>query len=99
MVASHALLQETPESIVLEMTQHMEVLVTNRDWPEIERLSARLHRALLDVPESRRRSLVLLVQRCTERVASEVTNARSEVTGQISALRRGQAAAKAYELR
>ena len=54
---------------------------------------------VMNVPESERRDIMLKVRRSTERVVAKATEARADVTGRLSELRRGQAAAKAYEMR
>lgn len=99
MVASQALMTESSESVVLEMSEHMEALAAKGDWSEVEILAARLRGAVLNVPEAERRSVLRVVQRATEKVAAEAEHARSDVTGKLSALRRGQVATKAYESR
>ncbi|MDH3747769.1 MAG: hypothetical protein OER97_06140 [Gammaproteobacteria bacterium] len=99
MVASHAAMTESPQSVVLEMSEHMQALAAKGDWSEVENLAARLRGALLDVPEAERRSVLMAVHRATEKVAAEAISARSDVTGKLSALRRGQVATKAYASR
>jgi len=59
----------------------------------------RLRTAVMHVPEGQRRSAILAVQRVTEQVAAEAATAQRDVTGRLKALRRGQKATKAYELR
>ena len=99
MVASHATMTNTPESVVLEMSARMEELAAAGDWDEVEDLAVRLRSALLEVPEAERRSVLLAVQRSTEKVTAGARSARETVTGKISELRLGQVAKKAYELR
>ncbi|MDH3615283.1 MAG: hypothetical protein OEQ90_02305 [Gammaproteobacteria bacterium] len=99
MVASHAAMRETPESRVLALSEHMEALAAAGDWDEVEDITVRLRRAVMEVPEARRRRVVLAVQRSIEKVAAGAKQARQTVTGKISELRRGQVAKKAYELR
>ncbi len=90
---------QTPEMIVREMAVDLENLAAAGDWKDVERLMGQLHSVLLSVPEYDRRPLVVVVQRSVEKVAEEVRSARDDVAGRISTLRRGQAAAKAYEMR
>lgn len=99
MVASPAVMQETPETVVLEMAQHMQTLAANGDWEEVENLAVRLRTAVMNVPEGQRRNAIIAVQRATEEVAAEAATAQRDVTGRLRALRRGQKATKAYELR
>lgn len=99
MAANQAVLTETPESIVLEMSEHMEALAIAGEWDDIEDIAVRLRSAIMNVPEADRRPILIAVQRSTQKVAAEAQKARQTVTGKISELRRGQAAKKAYELR
>ena len=99
MVATSAVIEETPESIVLEMAEHMQTLAANGDWEEVENLAVRLRAAVMNVPEGQRRNALLAVQRATEQVSAEAATAQRDVTGRLRALRRGQKATKAYELR
>lgn len=99
MVASQAALEETPESIVLQMAEQMEALAAAGDWQQIEDIAVRLRVAVMDVPDSERRAVLLAVQRSTEKIAVGAQQARRTVSGKLAELRRGQVAKKAYELR
>ncbi len=99
MAAGSAERTQTPEMIVREMAAHLEDLASAGEWKDVERLMGQLHSALLSVPEYERRPLVLVVQRSVDAVAESVRAARDDVGGRISTLRRGQRAAKAYEMR
>ena len=97
MVASPAVMPETPEIVVREMAEHIEDLANEGDWAEVESMVVRLRGALLKVPERDRRELLLVVQRSTARVAAQAERAREEVAGRISAIHRGRRATRAYE--
>ena len=99
MVASHAAMQDTPQAVVLEMAEHMETLADAGDWTEVESLAVRLRAAVMRVPETDRAPILMAVQKSTERVSEKARAAREDVTGRISAIRRGQAATKAYDMR
>lgn len=102
MVASQASMTrppETPESIVREMSEHLVTLAEAGDWEEVERITARLRGAVMNVPEERRRSVVIALQRSLQKVAETAAASRQGVRGRLSELRRGQAATKAYDLR
>lgn len=90
---------ESPESVVLEMSEHMNTLATAGDWDEIERLAIRLRRAFADVPERRRRELMATLQFRLTSITDEVKKARKEVSRELVQLRRGRLAARAYDLR
>jgi hypothetical protein len=98
MVASQAVMTETPESVVREMSEHMEALADAGDWVEVESLVVRLRSALLNVPEAQRHILLQLVRRSTDKIAMQAKSAKNDVTGQISSIRRGRKATEAYEL-
>tara|TARA_R110002049_G_scaffold21792_26_gene79203 strand:- start:2584 stop:2883 length:300 start_codon:yes stop_codon:yes gene_type:complete len=95
----HRATLETPESVVLEMSEHMAMLADKGDWEEIERLAIRLRSVFTNVPESRRRGLVDTLQQRLTAVTREVKKARKDVSLELGQLRRGQKATKAYELR
>ncbi|MDJ0939402.1 MAG: hypothetical protein QNJ00_06535 [Woeseiaceae bacterium] len=99
MAASQSVMADTPETIVREMAQHMETCAAAGDWSEVENIAIRLRSAVMNVPESERRALLLLLQQSTENVTALAEAARRDVTGRMSAIRRGQAAQKAYEAR
>ena len=90
---------ETPESIVLEMSEHMTMLAEAGDWEELERLAIRLRSVFTNVPESKRRGLVDTLQQRLTAVTREAKKARKDVSLELGQLRRGQMATKAYELR
>ena len=99
MVASQTVLEEKPASVVLSLTAEMETLAAAGEWERIEDIAVRLRAAVMNVPDTERRPLLLAVQRSTENVAADAQKARETVTGKLSELRRGQVAKKAYELR
>lgn len=97
MAASHAVVSEMPEAQTMEMLQHMESLAAAGDWSELEDLVVRLRSTVRLVPEHERRDVMVAMRRSTDRIARLATNARQDVTGRIASIRRGQAAAKAYD--
>jgi hypothetical protein len=99
MVASQAVLEAQPVSIVLQLSEEMEALAAAGEWERIEDIAVRLRAAVMNVPEAERQPVLLAVQRSTENVAAGARQARQTVTGKISELRLGQVAKKAYELR
>lgn len=99
MASSRPVSKEAPETVVLEMSEHMTVLASAGDWDEIERLAIRLRGAFTDVPERRRRELMNTLQFRLASITDEVRKARKEVTRELGQLRRGRQAARAYDLR
>jgi hypothetical protein len=99
MVASQASLQELPIADVMQLSEQMERLAAAGEWEQIERIASQLRAAVMNVPETERRAVLLAVQRSTQNVAAGARQAREDVSGKLSELRRGQVAKKAYELR
>lgn len=99
MAANPAALREQPGVEALEMVEQMRALADAGDWTEVESLAVRLKSAVMQVPESLRRDVLIAVQRATREVADKAEDARSDVTDRLSALRLGQKAAKAYDMR
>jgi SH3-like domain-containing protein len=81
----------------MNMLQQMESLAAAGDWSELEDIVLRLRSTVLTVPEQDRRDVMIAMRRSTDKIARLATNARQEVTGRIASIRRGQAAAKAYD--
>ena len=96
MVASQAAMREQPESVVLEMATSMAQHADAGDWNRVEELAARIRSAILEVPEDRRRNVVLDVQRRLQHVNEMAEKHRSDIADRLSVVRRGQHAAKAY---
>ncbi|MGI9271250.1 MAG: hypothetical protein ACR2QT_05705 [Woeseiaceae bacterium] len=97
MAATQAEVQQSPDSIVLEMSQVMETCAASGEWERVEEIAETLRGAIMQVPERRRRDALLAVQRSIEQVHTLAQGARNEVGDQLSVLRRGQDARKAYE--
>ena len=99
MAATPAALRDQSGVEALEIVERMRTLADAGDWDEIESLAVRLRSAVLQVPEAQRRDVLIAVQRATTEVTDKAEGARSDVTDRLSALRLGQKATKAYELR
>ncbi len=99
MVASQAVLAESPEHVALALVEQMETLADAGEWEHIEDVAIRLRGAVMDIPEPERGPVLLAAQRCIKKVAAEAHNARRAITGEMHEIRKGQAAKKAYELR
>ncbi len=96
MVASEAVIQESPATGVAEVSAAMEAHATTGEWELVEELVARLRAAVMDVPEGQRRESLLVAQQALERVQSHAKDARGDVAEKLSAIRRGKDAARAY---
>jgi len=97
MAANQAEVKQSPDSVVLEMSQVMESCAAAGEWERVEEIATTLRSAVMLVPERLRRDALLAVQRSVEEVHALAQGARSEVGDQLSVLRRGQDARKAYE--
>lgn len=99
MVASQKVMSDTAVTSAMEVVSQMEALAATGEWEQIADVAERLRAAVLDVPETERRSVLIAAQQCTDKVLAEAQHAHESVSGKISELRRGQVAKKAYELR
>ncbi len=99
MVASQAVLAESPAHVALELLAQMEALAEAGEWEHIEDVAIRLRGTVMDIPEAERGPVLVAAQRCIEQVAADARKARRSITGEMHELRKGQAAKKAYELR
>lgn len=99
MALNNAHAAESPETVVIEMTRHLEALAREGEWDEVEALTVRLRGAVMNVPEDRRRDAIHEVQRVTEKVLAEAEIAHRQLADRLSGLRRGQVATRAYQSR
>lgn len=96
MAAHTAHAAESPETVVMEMSRHLETLARDGDWEDVENLVVRLRGAVMNVPERNRREAIHEVQRVTEKVLAEAEIAHRRLADRLSGLRRGQVATRAY---
>lgn len=99
MASSMLATDATPDTVVLEMSEHLGALAAAGEWDELEQLVVRLQRAILDVPEHRRRDLARMLKERLAGITDEARRARGEVSRELTHLRRGQKATQAYGLR
>jgi len=99
MVASQAVLAESPAQVALALVEQMEAFAETGEWDHIEDVAIRLRGAVMDIPETERGPVLIAAQRGIEKVEAEAHKARRAITGEMHELRKGQAARKAYELR
>ena len=96
MVASRAKMESSPGAMALELAESMELLASKGEWNRVEQIAVRLRTVVLDVPGHERREVVQYVNRCLERVQTQVLGSRNDVTDKLSEIRRGRDATKAY---
>lgn len=82
----------------LDIGSRMERLADEGEWQEIEALSRLLRDAVLRVPEAERPDVLARVQQSHDYVQSLASKAHLDIKEQLSALRRGKAAAEAYNV-
>ena len=96
MVASRAAMRERPEAVVLEMAASMAQHADAGEWERVEELAVRIRSAIMEVPEDRRREVVMDVQRCLQHVNEMAEKYRGDIADRLSVIRRGRHAARAY---
>jgi len=89
----------SPDTVVLEMSEHLGALAAAGEWDELEQLVVRLQRAIIEVPEHRRRDLARLLKERLAAVTDEAKRARGDVSRELTHLRRGRKATQAYGVR
>lgn len=97
MAAKQQAIELSPADEALRIALKMAELAEAGEWSDVEQLALKVQRAVVKVPEAHRRQVILDIQRTTERVAAGAADAREEVTGKLTDLRRGQAATEAYQ--
>ena len=97
MVASQAAMEHGPEQVVQELTASMEAHAASGDWERVEEVAARLERVVMQVPEDRRRDVLLTASSAAEHVASIARTAHDDIGARLTAIRRGKDATRAYE--
>ena len=96
MVANPAALKHGPNAGVLKMLAEMEAHATCGDWETVEELTVKLKAAVLDVPESQQRETLQAAQRSMEQIQTMAHDAKSDLAGKLSSIRRGKDATRAY---
>ena len=81
----------------LDIALRMERLAEEGDWDDIPKLASSLRDTVLGVPEEDRRALLLKLKRSNDQVESIVRRARREIEEQLSGLRVGRDATRAYQ--
>lgn len=82
--------------LVHEMTTAMEACAAAGEWERATEIAAGLRQAVMRVPGAQRREALLAAQRCLRQVHGLAHAAKGEVSDQLSALRRGRDATRAY---
>ena len=99
MVASQKVMTDSAATAAMEIVSQMEALAATGEWEQVADVAERLRAAVLTVPETGRRDVLIAAQHCTDKVLADAKLAHESVSGKLSELRRGQVAKKAYELR
>ena len=94
--------QTAPDSpaagAALDLAERMQSLADAGDWEDVETLVRELNEAVTRVPDAERWQVVQALRRRLDTVAGMARQAREDVSGQLSKLRRGEEVRKAYDL-
>lgn len=96
MAASQSIVEQSPDTVASEMSERMEANAAAGDWQRVEEIAVRLRSVVMQVPVAKRRTILVAIRRSIDKVQSAAKNAHHDVTGKLSAIRRGQDATKAY---
>ena len=89
-------MEDQLEGQALDIALRMERCAELGQWTDVHRLSVELREAVQVVTEKARRDVVLSLQKSNSQVHSTVVDARKSIEEQLSTLRTGRSAAKAY---
>ena len=89
-------MEDQLEGQALDIALRMERCAELGQWTDVHRLSVELRDAVQVVPEEARRDVVLSLQKSNSEVHSTVVDAKKNLEEQLSTLRTGRSAAKAY---
>jgi hypothetical protein len=96
MAASQRSIDEGPAAIALEMSDSMEHSAREGDWERVGEIMAMLRDAVLQVPETDRRRIILSAHRSLEKVQAIAESARGDVREKLSQIRLGKDMTAAY---
>jgi hypothetical protein len=88
--------QDDPVQVAAEIVAAMEADAAGGDWDSVGRLAVRLQAAILHVPERERRRLLLAARQSVQKVQQRAREARDDLAGKLTALRRGRDMTAAY---
>lgn len=90
-------IEDQLEGRALDIALRMERCAEMGQWTDVHSLSAELREAVQDVPEESRRDVVLSLKKSNAQVHSAVVGAKKTIEEQLTTLRTGRSAAKAYK--
>ena len=90
-------IEDQLEGRALDIALRMERCAEMGQWTDVHSLSVELREAVQDVPEESRRDIVLSLQKSNAQVHSAVVGAKKNIEEQLTTLRTGRSAAKAYK--
>lgn len=96
MVASQQSVHAAPVTVALEISESLEVAARAGDWERVGEIMATLRDAVLQVPESDRRRVIVSAQRSLEKVQGIAESARGDIREKLSQIRRGKDMSAAY---
>ena len=90
-------IEDQLEGQSLDIALRMERCAELGQWTDVHRLSVELRDSVQAVPEEARRAVVLSLQKSNSLVHSTVVDAKKTIEDQLTTLRTGRDAAKAYK--
>ena len=90
-------MEDQLEGQALDIALRMERCAELGEWTDVHRLAVELRDAVQVIPEEARRDVVLSLQKSNSQVHSTVVDAKKTIEEQLSTLRTGRSAAKAYQ--
>jgi hypothetical protein len=90
-------IEDQLEGRALDIAMRMERCAEMGEWTDVHSLSVELRDAVQEVPVESRRDLVLSLQKSNAEVHSAVSGAKKTIEEQLTTLRTGRSAAKAYK--
>jgi hypothetical protein len=90
-------LEDQVEAQALDLAHRMQRSAEVGDWTDVHSLSVQLRDAVTGVPEDRRRTLLLSLKQSNNVLQSTVVDAKKGLEEQLSMLRQGRNATRAYQ--
>ena len=95
-MASQEVREKGAEDRVAELLARMESCASAGEWERVESLAIRIRNAVMQVPEDKRRDVMLATRRCLMQVQSLAKSAHHETAEKLTAIRRGKQVTRAY---
>lgn len=87
---------DNPEALASAINRQLEALAVEGDWLEVADALTRRDALLARVPAAERKAALLSARRCTDRLQTLASAAKTECAGELAALKRGRKAMASY---